>query len=181
MKNKNYPIICFEGVDGSGKTTLSKLLARKLKGAYIKSPPEPIAKTRRLIRNANEDITFHHYVFGNSAAGLLAEDISKYKPVCLDRYHYSTQVYHHNIIKKGGKIPKLPKEKLIVFLVADWDTIDDRLNERGDRKPHENLINLKKIQKRYIELFKDNRDVLCIDTAEKNIEESMRLILSKLS
>ncbi len=181
MKNKKYPIICFEGVDGSGKTTLSKLLTKKLKGHYIKSPPNSIARTRKLISNANDDITFHHYVFGNSAAGLLAEKVSRYKPVCLDRYHYSTSVYHHKVLKNGNKIPKLPKEDLVVYLNADWSTINNRLNNRGDRKPHENIKNLKSIHSRYIKLFKDKSNVLYIDTDRNDIKKSLDLILNKIN
>ena len=181
MKNKKYPIICFEGVDGSGKTTLSKLLTKKLKGRYIKSPPDSIAKTRKLIGDANDDITFHHYVFGDSAAGLLAQGISKYKTVCPDRYHYSTRVYHHNVLSRGAKIPILPKENLIVYLSAEWSVIDKRLDERGDRKKHENLINLKKIHNRYKKLFKNNKDVMYIDTSKNNIKESLELILRRIN
>ncbi len=181
MKNKKYPIICFEGVDGSGKTTLSKLLTKKLKGRYIKSPPDSIAKTRKLIGDANDDITFHHYVFGNSAAGILARDTSKYKSVCLDRYHYSTRVYHHEVLRKGGKIPDLPKENLVIYLYADWQIIDSRLEDRGDRKKHENLKNLKKIHKRYIDLFKDKKNILFIDTGKNNINESLKMIIDKIN
>ena len=181
MKNKKHPIVCFEGVDGSGKTTLSKRLTELCGGAYLKSPPDEIKNTRHLISGAGDSITFHHYIYGNAAAGLKAKELSVSKPVFLDRYHYSTRAYHYQVIKDGAKVPDLPEEDLIVFLHADWETIEKRLGNRNDRKPHENIENLKKIFEKYEEVLSKKNNVLKIDTSIHSVEDSIRIVLERLN
>lgn len=180
MQNKKEKIICFEGVDGSGKTTLSKYLTKICKGKYLKSPPDSIAATRHLIKDCDDSITFHHYIFGNAAAGFSAQKESSKKLVFLDRYHYSTRAYHYQIIKNGAQVPDMPKEDLIVFLHADWDTIEKRLSNRKDRKPHEQIENLKKIHDKYENILSKKDNILKIDTGKYSLKEAAQMILKKI-
>ncbi len=179
--NKKYPIICFEGVDGAGKTTLSKRLAEMFQGVCLKSPPDEIAATRHFIKHAGPDITFHHYVFGNAAAGLQAQKLAATQLVCLDRYHFSTRAYHYEVLEKGALMPELPEVDLIIFLHAGWEIIEKRLSERSDRKPHENIENLKKVYQNYQRVFSQKKNVITIDTGKYSIDESIAIIIKNLS
>jgi dTMP kinase len=166
--------ISFEGVDGSGKTTLSKLTAERLGCKCLKSPPDILAKSRYILNGAGESVTVHYYLTGNCMVSYMAEEMLKVNSVVTDRYFTSTQAYHY------GQITVLPphiEPDLIVLVEAEWDTIESRLAQRQDRREHEKIPNLKRIMGLYERVLGGNEKVLRIDTTSETPNQCVNRIL----
>lgn len=90
--------ICFEGLDGSGKSTQAKLLAEKIGGFYTREPSDfPIGKLIRE-RLKNQQIDISHETFqimyaadrGDHYVGEVLPNIQAGKDVIFDRYFFSS-------------------------------------------------------------------------------------------
>ncbi|XP_018569934.1 UMP-CMP kinase 2, mitochondrial [Anoplophora glabripennis] len=88
---KQYPLIVLEGLDGSGKTTMGKRLAKKLNAKQWRTPPESISHLRNLFDDNVLRTAF--YSLGNYIAALEVQSILRYEPVVMDRYWHSTAAY----------------------------------------------------------------------------------------
>jgi len=88
--------IVLEGIDASGKTTVSKLLATKIGGIVYKTPPEKYRLLRHTI-----DVkpgTMEHYIFYRDSILEASIEIGNLlqggNNIICDRYWLSTVVYH---------------------------------------------------------------------------------------
>lgn len=97
-----YPLIVLEGFDGSGKTSFSYILAKRLNAIRWCSPPKSIKHLRPYF-NDKKQFREAFYVIGNY---ICAFEISKFlqrKPVVLDRYWISTITSMENYETKWPK------------------------------------------------------------------------------
>lgn len=88
-RHAKYPLIVLEGFDGSGKTSFSYILSKRLNAIRWCSPPKSIKHLRPYF-NENKQYREAFYVIGNY---ICAYEISKFlqrKPVVIDRYWLST-------------------------------------------------------------------------------------------
>ena len=154
-----YNLIALDGPDGTGKTTLSKLLAEKTNCIYIKTPPNNLNKIRFNF-DWNPSARFSFYLL--SVLDLPEECF-------LDRYILSTIAYHSvlnpkektnykettkELIKKGF----IKKPDLQIILTVDEHERKKRIKNR------ENSYNFyddddnfqKKIANEFQELIKTN-------------------------
>ena len=93
MKNL---FIVLEGLDGSGKTTISKILSCELNALYVQTPFGYYDQIRKLV-DARADVT-EHFLFYLATVRYASEEIKKMlkqQSVICDRYVYSTVAYHH--------------------------------------------------------------------------------------
>lgn len=169
--------INFEGIDGAGKTTLSRITAERLNCECLKSPPDILAKSRYLLNGAGESVTVHYYLTGNCMVSSIAEKLLKDGPVVTDRYFTSTQAYHYDQIKS---LPPHIEPDLIVLVGADWDVIESRLSQRTDRREHERIPNLKRIIGLYEQVLEGNDRVLRINTTEETPNQCVNKILRRI-
>jgi dTMP kinase len=178
MKKQNYKFIVFEGVDGSGKTTLSKKFAEEI-GAYWTYPSTPLHGVRHLFRNASLRARFMYYMLGNQMASEHADELLKKQHVVYDRYFYSTFAYHP--VEKFTKaiIKNFRKPDYIIHTSADWKTIQKRNTERGSTYDLERLPILKKVQKRF-DAYIRGKNVVRIDTSKASIDEAMDIIRKRI-
>lgn len=92
MKNL---FIVLERLDGSGKTTISKMLSSELNALWVKTPLGYYNQIRKLV-DARADI-IEHFLFYLAVVRYASEKIKKLlkqKIVICDRYLYSTIAYH---------------------------------------------------------------------------------------
>jgi len=92
MSNKNFIVI--EGVDGSGKTTIAKLLSEKLFYLYYKTPGGFWKRYRELFEKTSVKIRFLYYFFSTLADSLKIKLFLQQKGIVCDRYIYSTWAHH---------------------------------------------------------------------------------------
>jgi dTMP kinase len=167
--SKKGKFICIEGLDGCGKTTQAKLLARKLgkshNAAYTAEPSNGEIGT--YIRN--------NYLYGEKRLSIVLEallfaadriehveneilpSLNKGRLVISDRYVYSSLAYQGaaglSLDWIGTINEHALKPDLAVFIDVDPEAVVDRL------KPHksvmENLETQKKVRQIYMKFVKD--------------------------
>lgn len=139
MKSTLPKFIVFEGLDGSGKSTCAKSLAKKIGAEFMTTPQPRIREFRdELISSFNGcqeacQLFYLSTVFAASAevAGMLA----KGKSAVLDRYFLSTQAY---AAFRGSRLiidsieQHLTRPDVTVFLDVPLDVRRRRLEGRGD-------------------------------------------------
>jgi dTMP kinase len=174
LKNKNQILknfIVLEGLDGSGTSTQTDLLAQKLKQMNV-----PFYKTYEPTHNQigllihtvlkNQMIMDHRslaYLFAAdrnehlySGKQSVLNQLKQNKIVICDRYLFSSLAYqsitcNFDFVYKLNSIFPLPQH--LVFLDTDPQTCDQRLKNRKDRQIFENIVFQKRVLKAYNKAF----------------------------
>jgi len=85
--------IVFEGVDGSGKSEVSKTVSNILGSYYIESPTLEFKSIRKYIDDYSSPIgRFLFYMTTNLDLSRIIEDKLKFQDVICARYYYSTLI-----------------------------------------------------------------------------------------
>ncbi len=181
-KFMNYSLYIFEGVDGTGKTTLGKSFAEKIGGVYYKGLPNVLKPYKNFVdKYMPARIRFWFYSLGNKISTKEIKILLQSKDVVVDQYFYCTIAFHTVSLKKQLQVPDFfIKPKVIIYLSALWEEIDNRLNDRGGRKKLEELSYLKEVDKVYRRIFVNLPNVVYFNTDNKSIEEGSGLILSAI-
>ena len=196
-----YPLIVFEGVEGSGKTTqinyVSKFLKKK-KIKYIKFR-EPggsrnSEKIRRLILNSktsfNNLTDYYLYLASRSEnfEKILKKNYHK-KIILIDRFIYSTLAYQSYGMKISKKIVdmnnkyilKKIKPDLVFLHTVSKKNLIRRISLRKNKNRYDKFkynfyIN---VQKGFLKILKNNKDCVVIDSNE-GILKNKNKILSEI-
>ncbi len=194
--------IVVEGLDGTGKTTQIKILAKYLedKGERVEITAEPTSHpTGKLIRRI---LSGEVKVTPWSLAALFLSDrivhntnsedgiekmMAEGKTVISDRYYYSTFAYQGHetdlnwAMKMHADCPEIRRPDLVLFLTMSPEKCVERIRaNRPDEaiEIYENVESLTKISRKFDAVFhelKDSENIVYID-ADGTIEEvSQRL------
>ena len=191
-------IVSFEGIDGSGKTTLSKkfynyLIKKKYKAVILHEPggTKIGEKIRRLLLKRDEKFSKYTelFLYLASRIELVEEKIKRYlregNIIILDRYIDSTFAYQGY----GRKIPLKYIEDLhkifignkffpdITFLIDEKpENLVEILNKKKmDRIEKESIEFQRKIRKGYLKLAKRKKRIKVIK--RESSEETFRKIV----
>lgn len=135
---KRHPIIAIEGIDGSGKTTIAKLLSEELGMLYLKTPDKPFSLIRKYFDQKYTDprVRMHFFIGCLWDSYIKAFRASMDQGVILDRYILSTAAYHSVLCGKNYDAKKIielsspPTADLNILLKADIYTSQKRILER---------------------------------------------------
>ncbi|XP_027496723.1 UMP-CMP kinase 2, mitochondrial [Corapipo altera] len=150
QKKGDFPVIVFEGLDATGKTTMTEAVKDNLNGILLRSPPPCISQWRTVFDDEPTPIKRAFYAAGNY---ILASEIAKAStqaPVIIDRYWHSTAAYTI-ATETNGKVKDLPpahdevyqwpedllKPDLVLLLTVDPEERVQRLQRRGLEKTKE--------------------------------------------
>lgn len=87
--------ILLEGLSGTGKTTIGKLLAERMGAVFYKTPPSLFCSVREEIDRVADNLSrFYFYLAGNFLASKEVSEILQKEDVVCDRYIYTTICYH---------------------------------------------------------------------------------------
>lgn len=156
-----YKLICFEGIDGSGKTTLAKELYERLKNKdyNVLLTQEPFtAEIQELIKKSGwNDPTVLTLLFSADRAYHL-KWISEQNPaiVIMDRYFYSTIAYQ-SILGADEKWietvnSKFPKPDIVFLLDVNVEIALKRIKKNDIFNFKEKINTLEEVRKKYLEL-----------------------------
>jgi len=189
--------VTFEGIDGSGKSTILKLVYEQLKsqGYDVISTYEPTDSwmgklvQRCIETNTDPFVTVFTFVADRIEHGKQIQSwIDDDKIVLCDRYEESTYAYQgvqlHDTIKDSVKwLKELSKNRIpvpdITFLfLIDPKKALDRIQNRDKLIPFERLSFLEQVHKNYLELAFEER-FYKLD-ATKSIEELVLMCCEKI-
>jgi len=140
--------IVIEGLDGTGKSTTAKTLAKALGGKFLTTPLDKFKTVRPELEEIYSDESLARQLFYASTAvcssNRVSEELAQYDCVIIDRYWLSTQVYHS--WRTGGEHFLLPeveasilKPDLTVYLNISLEERIKRLGGRSDNTEEDRL------------------------------------------
>ncbi|XP_071768833.1 UMP-CMP kinase 2, mitochondrial isoform X1 [Centroberyx gerrardi] len=146
----DFPVIVIEGLDATGKTTLTESLRETLGAALLRSPPQCLSPWRARFDREPPLIRRAFYALGNYITAEQIGQEAMQTPVIVDRYWHSTAAYAI-ATAVSGPVCSLPSEgsevycwpgdllqpSLVVLLTLDPEERKRRLRGRGQGKTDE--------------------------------------------
>jgi thymidylate kinase len=179
--------ISIDGIDGTGKTTVSKLLSKKLGFIYYKSPADNFEKLRS---NVDKDINvfgrYSYYRLAVNYDSIRISELLKRNNVVSDRYILSTFAYHYAMNKKIKLIyddKNIIKPNICFILHASFQVLEKRFIMRNNfDRIIENITLLKKVEKIFknISNYLPNFNVKHINTDKLSENEVANKIIKIL-
>ena len=191
MTSTRGPLICFEGCDKTGKSTLINAFASYLetKGTKVKVHSFPNRQTalgqildKYLKRQIELDDKQAHELFNTDRRSTMQQYCEpNSSTVILDRYVYSGCAY---TVAKGqltlewcfGQEKHLPKPDLIFFIKSEMEHLSENANFGEER--FENLDFQKKVYHLFEQMFKNENNVHVVNTKDQSISESLDKIVA---
>ena len=197
-----YPVIVFEGIEASGKSTnlnIAVKYLKKKKKSFIKLR-EPGGSSfseqiRKLLLNKRfnlvnkTDLMLFYAARSENFEKIIKKNHQK-KIILIDRFTDSTLAYQHfgmkidlNIIKILNKFIIGTFKPDITFLsTVNLINLKKRLKNRSKLNRYDKFkLNFySKVQKGYYKISKKSRNYVIIDSNKKNTNEVKKLIINKL-
>ena len=197
-----YPVIVFEGIETSGKSTNLKIVSKYLnninrKFIKIREPGGTIHSEifRKLILSNESKFNFKTDLMLIMASR--SENIDKIikknygkKIIIIDRFIDSTVAYQHygmginlNLINKLNNFLLDRFKPTFTFLsIVNKKNMKIRLNKRFLLNKYDkfNLSFYNKVQKGFLNIAKNKKNYFIIDSNENNIEENSQIIIKKI-
>lgn len=194
VQKGRFPVIVIEGLDATGKTTITQAVSDSLKAVLLKSPPACIGHWRKIFDDEPTIIKRAFYSLGNY---IVASEIAKASiksPVVIDRYWHSTATYAIATEVSGG-VQHLPpdnhpiyqwprdllKPDLVLLLTVSPEERLLRLEGRGMEKTREeteletNSVFRQKVEKSYQRMEKP---ACIVVDASPTKEKVLQMVLS---
>lgn len=189
------PFIVFEGLDGSGKTTVSKRLAEVTGATYFRTPGEDFQAVRLYVDNGTPSETkLFYYLSTVFDASKKIEKEKKNNPVVCDRYLWSSFVPHSafygedlDLLEQslGPFTDRLVRPDHTVFLDVSAEEQIKRLGIRPERSmsPSDRFCLDPKLRKNvrdaYIRIA-ERDGWLYVDTTSRSVEDIVNELKRRL-
>ena len=197
-----YPVIIFEGIEASGKSSNLNIAAdylKKKRKSFIKLR-EPggsdfSEKIRKLIFNKKfklsnkTDLLLFFAARSENFEKIIKKNYKK-KIILIDRFTDSTIAYQHygmninlNIIRELNKfIIGSFKPDITILSTVNQKNLKLRLNKRANLNRYDKfkLKFYNKVQKGYYKISKKKQNYIMIDSNKKNVREVKNIIISNL-
>ncbi|MCB1180027.1 MAG: dTMP kinase [Leptospiraceae bacterium] len=188
MEKKENLFIVLEGIDGSGKSSLSKNLVNALEEKSFKTKRffEPTDyETGKYIRkflkgeiSLSKEKQIEAFIKDreDSVSKNILPSLQNRITVILDRYYYSTAAYQageeyspERIIELN-EIRKFPKPDLLFFLKIEPERALERIQSRsGEKERFDSLENLKTIHENFLAILPPNTIHLNAELSEEEL------------
>ena len=199
--SKKKPLIVFEGIEGSGKTTLINYISNyfqnnNIKFLRIREPGgnENSEIIRKIILskknnfNTYTDLLLYLAARSENIENTIKKNYQK-KIILLDRFTDSTIAYQHygmgiskSLIENLNKIILNGIKPQIVFLnIVNMQNLSKRLNSRKNKNKYDFFKTkfYKKVQNGFLKISKNKSNYVIIDS-NKNLVENKKVVLNKI-
>ena len=197
-----YPVIIFEGIEASGKTTNIQIVSKylkKIKKNFVKFR-EPGGSSyseiiRKFVLNRKSKLNFKTDLLlilasrSENIDKIIKKNFNK-KIILIDRFVDSTLAYQHygmginlNLINQMNKfIIEKFKANLTILSVVNKKNMKKRLNMRKNINKYDkfNYSFYNKVQKGFLKISKKNKNYIIIDSNKKSIKENNSIIIKKI-
>ena len=197
------PVIIFEGIETSGKTTNINIVSRYLKKInkkYIKIREPGGSKyseiIRNLILNKNSKLNYKTDLLlilasrSENMEKIINKNINK-KIILIDRFTDSTKAYQHfgmginlNLINKiNNFIINNFKPDLTILSLVNKSNLKKRLKTRSSLNKYDEFkyIFYQKVQKGFVKIAKNKNKYIIIDSNNNSIDENAKIIIAKIN
>lgn len=177
INKPSYPLIVFEGIDGSGKTSLSQTISKEF---HYRWSCEPYNNNYRELISKSLVAEERALLFAADRARhckVLNYDLG-FLPCVVDRYIYSNIAYQSVLDKLPQPYlwaiqpPNVIKPSLIVLLTCDPHSSVARCKKRNE---HWTETDLENIQNTYIKIIQST----CIPTITINTNKSKNKVIEE--
>lgn len=179
--------IVIEGMDGCGKSTITKLLANKINAIVYKTPPSELTSIRKHIDGCNEQYSkFFYYMACNFYASTqIQKNLGLGKSVVCDRYYYTTVSAYYDVLEslkldfwKSIKVltSKFFKPDFAFFLDISEEERKKRIMEREDVSLDDLESMDSSISHKNLEIYK-KMDLITIDTNNLSTDQVVDMII----
>lgn len=176
----SHPWIIVDGVDYSGKSTLSEALGKSVSGIVVRPIPTELSQVRLAVeQHCNLQERYNFYIAASfyshhKIQGLLIQQ----NPVITDRWMFSTNIHHQLLgVPKDKLLPieLIPTSPFMFFTSVSYDSWVKRKLERGDHGIDDDFITAEFV-KQMNEFLRDN-GLVEINTNQMTPKESVQFIL----
>ena len=197
-----FPVIVFEGIETSGKSTnvniaVNFLKKKKINFIKLREPGGNIfsEKIRKLLLNKKyklnnkTDLLLFYASRSENFEKIINKNYKK-KIILIDRFIDSTLAYQHFGMNIDFKVIKMLNKFILgnfrpefTFLsIVNVKNLKLRLNKRLNLNRYDKFkLNFyKKVQKGYLRISKNNKKYIIIDSNKKNVREVKKIITNKL-
>ena len=197
-----YPVIVFEGIEASGKSTNLNIAVKYLKknkknfiklrepgGSSFSEQIRKLLLNKRFNLVNKTDLMLFYAARSENFEKIIKKNYQK-KIILIDRFTDSTLAYQHfgmkidlNIIKILNKFIIGTFKPDITFLsTVNLINLKKRLKNRSKLNRYDKFkLNFySKVQKGYYKISKKSRNYVIIDSNKKNTNEVKKLIINKL-
>jgi len=198
-----YPVIIFEGVEVSGKSTYIEIVSKYLKKIgkkYIKIREPGGSKyseiIRNLILNKNSKLNYKTDLFlilasrSENFDKILKNNYRK-KIILIDRFTDSTLAYQHYgmginkfLINQINRfIINKFKADLTILCIVNKKNMKKRLRFRKNINKYDkfNFSFYDKVQKGFLKIAKQNKNYIILDSNTNTIDDNKKIIINKIS
>ena len=197
-----YPIIIFEGIEASGKTTNFKIVANYLKkrrknfiklrepgGSIFSEKIRKLILNKKLNLNNKTDILLFYAGISENFEKIIKKNHKK-KIILIDRFTDSTIAYQHYGMKIDLKVIKMLNKFIIgnfnpniVFLsTVNLKNLQKRLRNRSNLNRYDKfkLKFYNKVQNGYERISSNKSKYIKINSNTNTINEVKKIIINKL-
>ena len=197
-----FPVIIFEGIEASGKSTNLNIAASYLKkkkktfiklrepgGSYFSEQIRKLLLKKKLKLNNKTDLFLFFAARSENYEKIIKNNYKK-KIILIDRFTDSTLAYQHfgmnidlAVIKTLNKFLIGKFKPDITFLsIVNKKNLKSRLDKRLKLNRYDKFkYNFyKNVQKGYYKMSKNNGNYIIIDSNKKSISEVKKVIINKL-
>ncbi len=197
-----FPVIIFEGIEASGKSTNLNIAASYLKkkkktfiklrepgGSYFSEQIRKLLLKKKLKLNNKTDLFLFFAARSENYEKIIKNNYKK-KIILIDRFTDSTLAYQHfgmnidlAVIKTLNKFLIGKFKPDITFLsIVNKKNLKSRLDKRLKLNRYDKFkLNFySKVQRGYYKISKNNNNYIIIDSNKKSITEVKKIIINKL-
>ena len=180
-----HKLICFEGINYAGKTSVSTTVAEQIGALYgPRIAKRYVIREKKIHGNLDHLVRFSFFIEEINARSKEILKILSKQDVILDRYLLSILAYHNIIVgerlEELTDLNKINKPDITFLLTVNRRVLRKRMKIRPPKHQYDSdPVFLMRVQKEFLRLIREEIFVV-IDTSNRTVEETTNLVTKEL-